>query len=270
MRVHLVSTCLALCVCTSWLDAAEPKQVLLLGQKPDGHPASTHEYMPGQRLLATLLARVDGVHVTTVQADGPWKDGPEQLAKADGAVLFLSQGAKWVSDEPRRLDAFAKLAQRGGGLTTLHWAMGTKSAEPVDNYLKLLGGCHGGPDRKYKVVTKADVRIATADHPVTRGLAAFTVPREEFYYRLKFVQPQEQIIPLLQVNLDGNDETVCWAWQRPDGGRSFGFSGLHFHDNWKLTEYRRLMVQAVLWSVKVDVPRSLNVDVSEDDLKLAK
>jgi hypothetical protein len=33
------------------LDAA-PKRLLILGQKPDGHPPGTHEYMPGARLVA--------------------------------------------------------------------------------------------------------------------------------------------------------------------------------------------------------------------------
>lgn len=268
MRTRLVLLCLVVLLWVSATTAAEPKHVLLLGQKPDGHPPSTHEYLPGQRVLAALLSRVDGIEVQIVQADEPWKDGPELLAKADGAVLFLSEGAKWVSAEPRRLDAFAKMVQRGGGLVTLHWAMGTKAAEPIGNYLKLFGGCHGGPDRKYKVVQDASVRVIAANHPVTHGLANFTVPREEFYYRLKFVQPAEQLTPLLQVTLDDNDETVCWAWDRPDGGRSFGFSGLHFHENWKLDAYRRLIVQAVLWSVKVEVPKELKLEVSEADLKL--
>jgi hypothetical protein len=54
---------------------------------------------------------------------------------------------------------------------------------------------------------------------------------------------------------------VAWAWQRPDGGRSFGFTGLHFHDNWQLSEYRRLVVQGVLWSLKLPIPSS-GVDVA--------
>ena len=36
--------------------------------------------------------------------------------------------------------------------------------------------------------------------------------------------------------------------------RSFGFSGLHFHDNWRLPEYRRLVAQGVLWSLKLPIP----------------
>jgi hypothetical protein len=72
--------------------------------------------------------------------------------------------------------------------------------------------------------------------------------------------------PLLRVPIDGKDQTVAWAWERPDGGRSFGFSGLHFHDNWKLPEYRRLVAQGVLWTLKLPVPKDgLAVDVRGDD-----
>jgi hypothetical protein len=69
--------------------------------------------------------------------------------------------------------------------------------------------------------------------------------------------------------IDGRPETVAWSWERPDGGRSFGFSGLHFHDNWGLPAYRRLVAQAVLWSVKMPIPRDgLRVEVTEEDLTL--
>jgi hypothetical protein len=62
---------------------------------------------------------------------------------------------------------------------------------------------------------------------------------------------------------------VAWAWERPDGGRSFGFSGLHYHDNWKLPEYRRLVVQGILWSMKLPVPgKGADVEIDEKLLKL--
>jgi hypothetical protein len=74
---------------------------------------------------------------------------------------------------------------------------------------------------------------------------------------------------IFAATIDGKEETVAWAWERPDGGRSFGYVGMHFHENWKLVEYRRLAAQAALWSLKMDVPKDgLKVDVDEADLKL--
>jgi type 1 glutamine amidotransferase len=248
-------------------DASEVKHVLLLSQSPDGHPASTHEYAAGMNLLKATLASIPGIEVTHVNADSPWPAGPELIRDADCVAMFISEGARWIHQDPRRIEAFAQLAARGGGLITWHWAMGTKDARYIDGYLKLFGGCHGGPDRKYQVLD-ADVSIAERDHPITQGIRPFSV-HEEFYYALKFVTDSKQLQPILTIEIDGSSETVAWAWQRGDGGRSFGFSGGHFHANWKREEYRRLMTQAVLWSLDIAIPEGgVNVEIAADALQL--
>ncbi|MBC8115650.1 MAG: ThuA domain-containing protein, partial [Candidatus Saccharimonas sp.] len=172
---------------------------------------------------------------------------------------------KWVTEDADRLAAFQRLAKRGGGLSVLHWGMGTREAAPVTNFVTLFGCCHGGPDRKYKILT-ATISPSSVGHPVLSGLAPVKV-HDEFYYALKQPAQVERLVPLIQVPIDGDNQTVAWAWERPDGGRSFGFSGLHYHDNWKLTEYRRLVLQGVLWSVGQTLPtEGLAVDVTEADL----
>ena len=93
-----------------------PKQLLILGQKPDGHPPGTHEYMPGARIVEALFAGREGVQVTVAQADEPWAQGPKLIAKADALVVFLNEGGRFIQDDPKRAKAFADFAQRGGGL----------------------------------------------------------------------------------------------------------------------------------------------------------
>ena len=74
---------------------------------------------------------------------------------------------------------------------------------------------------------------------------------------------------MLTVRIDDNDETVAIAWSRPDGGRSFGFTGLHFHANWGQEFYRRLVTQGVLWTLKRDIPQGgVPVEVDEQVLSL--
>jgi type 1 glutamine amidotransferase len=253
------------CVCDGFAEA--PKKLLLLDQNPDGHPPQTHEYRAGTRVLAKCLKHAEGLEATIVHADGPWNNGPELVERADGIVLFLSEGARWLTRDPRRLDAFRKLASHRGGLVVLHWGMGTREAKPIPDILQLFGGCHGGPDRKY-IETETDVHVADPRHPIVSGVNDFHA-RDEFYYRLKFVKPDDRVQPLLQISIDGRKETVAWAWQRPNGGRSFGFSGLHFHENWRHESYRRLVAQAVLWSLGLPIPaEGLAVPITPDDLKL--
>lgn len=249
------------------LAAASPKRLLLLGQGPDGHPPQTHEYVAGLKILAKCLKEVPGLEVTTVRADEPWAEGDELLDRADGVVLYLAEGARWSQKNPKRAAALSRLAARGAGIVALHWAIGTKDAQPIEPFLKLLGGCHGGPDRKYKIL-ETEIRVPSANHPITAGIRNFKV-RDEFYYQLKFVKPEGSVRPVLQALIEGKPETVAWSWERPDGGRSFGFSGLHFHDNWKLPEYRRLTAQGVLWTLKMPIPeKGLAVMIPAADFKL--
>ncbi len=144
--------------------------------------------------------------------------------------------------------------------------MGTREAEPIKDFVDLFGGCHGGPDRKYKVL-KTAVTVADAGHPIVHGLDGFTV-KDEFYYHLKMAPANAGLTPILRAKIDGEVYSVAWAYERPGGGRAFGFSGLHFHDNWKLPEYRRLVVQGVLWSLGMTIPAD-GTKIYVDDALLA-
>jgi len=230
--------------------ADAPKKLLLVYSDPDGHPAGTHEYQAGVRALAEVLKSRRDVEVTLSRAAGNRKDGPELVGRSDAVLLFVSEGAKWLSADAKRLAAFRDLAKRGGGLGVLHWSMGTKEAAPVEAFANLFGACHGGPDRKYQVIEKAEVIVADPKHPAAAGIKDFTV-REEFYYKLKRTKLDPGVKPLLEAKIDGEREMVAWTWDRPEGGRSFGFTGLHFHDNWKRDEYRRLVSHAMLWTLKL-------------------
>lgn len=252
--------------CSGSAAAEGPKNVLLIGQGPDGHPPATHEFMAGLHVLAKCLEGVKGLKLTTVSADEPWTAGPGLLRKVDGVVLMLSQGARWMQTDPRRYQALSELAARGGGIVALHWAIGAHDAKYIDGQLRLLGGSRGGPQRKYKVL-ETDVALAAADHPILRGIKPLRV-LDEFYYRLDLVD-DPGFVPLLKARIDGSDETVSWAWERPDGGRSFGFVGLHFHRNWQREDYRRLAAQAVLWTNKLPIPKDgLPVKIAPEDLAL--
>ncbi len=249
-------------------DAAPPaKRLVLLGQGPDGHPPTTHEYLAGLKILKTCLDRVPALETRLVNADEPFREGPELIDGADGVVLFLSEGAKWTQQDEARIAALERLAARSGALTCLHWGMGCRDARYIDRYVRLLGACHGGPDRKYAVV-KVTTEIAAPQHPVMTRVAPLAV-EDEFYYRLKFAKQDGSVLPLLKVPIEGESYAVAWTFERPDKGRSFGFSGLHFHRNWKERAYRQMTVQGIVWTLKLPIPpEGLNVEIDDEDLKL--
>lgn len=243
------------------------KRLLLLGQGPDGHPPATHEYLAGLKILKKCLDRVPALQATIVNADEPFSNGPELIDGADGVVLFLSEGAKWTQQDEARIASLERLAARGGALSCLHWGMGCRDARYIDRYVRLFGACHGGPDRKY-AVAKVATDVAAPEHPVMTHVASVTV-EDEFYYRLKFAKQDGTVLPLLKVPIDGESYAVAWAFERPDKGRSFGFSGLHFHRNWKETAYRQMTVQGIVWTLKLPIPsEGVDVEIADEDLRL--
>jgi putative membrane-bound dehydrogenase-like protein len=47
---------------------------------------------------------------------------------------------------------------------------------------------------------------------------------------------------------------VMWVFERPGGGRSFGFTGGHVHWNWANDQFRKIVLNAIAWSAGVEVP----------------
>jgi hypothetical protein len=52
----------------------------------------------------------------------------------------------------------------------------------------------------------------------------------------------------------GLPQTLAWACERPSGGRGFGFTGGHVHKNWGDENFRRVVVNAILWTAQVEIP----------------
>jgi hypothetical protein len=48
---------------------------------------------------------------------------------------------------------------------------------------------------------------------------------------------------------------TAWAVEREDGGRGFGFTGGHVHWNWADPDFRKLVLNAIVWCAKADVPQ---------------
>jgi type 1 glutamine amidotransferase len=110
------------------------------------------------------------------------------------------------------------------------------------------------------IATKAaDVVPATPGHPILRGVGRFSM-REEFYYNIRFEPSDRALVPIWAVSaLNGRidkGDVVAWARERVDGGRGFGTTCGHFYDNWKNHNFRRMILNAIVWAAKVEVPSS--------------
>ena len=72
---------------------------------------------------------------------------------------------------------------------------------------------------------EVEVTPAAKDHPIWRGLKAYTA-NDEWYYRIRFTQDDKRVTPILTTMLrkekdKARKETLAWATLRENGGRSF-------------------------------------------------
>ena len=75
--------------------------------------------------------------------------------------------------------------------------------------------------------------------------------------------------PLLQVITKGQKVVVGWAFERDGGGRAYGTTLGHFYENFEREPFRRMVVNAILWTAHSEVPEGgARVDVGDDVLKL--
>ena len=104
-------------------------------------------------------------------------------------------------------------------------------------------------------------------HPICNGWEEYEL-NDEFYLNTQVAPGAET---LLEVEVDGKRVPVAWTYERPvsAGGRSFGTTLGHFHRNFGLEAFRKLMVGGILWAAHVPLPAGgPPVAVSREDLKL--
>jgi type 1 glutamine amidotransferase len=129
------------------------------------------------------------------------------------------------------------------------------------------------------------------DHPASRGVKPYS-SKDEWYFNMRFRDNMEGVTPILQalapaetmnrgegphagnpevrksVLEDKNPQVVAWAVSRKDGGRGFGFTGGHYHAGWSIDSQRTLVLNAIVWTAKAEVPANgVATKFSEEELK---
>jgi len=95
-------------------------------------------------------------------------------------------------------------------------------------------------------------------HPILSGVKSWTF-RDEVFSR--YFLPADKRRTNLLLGTPKEDkfgigpQIAAWAYQRDDGGRGFVFGGLDFRDNLALDNYRRFLLNGIVWAAHVDIPR---------------
>jgi type 1 glutamine amidotransferase len=159
------------------------------------------------------------------------------------------------------------MTKRGCGIVCVHYATGleAKHVSPDGDHplLHWTGGYFATRCKHHqsvaRVFQKATIEPAKADHPVLRGWQPFTL-HDEPYINNYFGKggPAANVTALATAMLPPekpNRETVAWAAERSGGGRGVGVVMPHFYRNWRLDDLRVLILNAVVWTAKQDVPK---------------
>ena len=257
----LLETMLGL-ILSHHLSAAEIEKakVLLVGKQPD-HPHGTHMYMHTSNLLAKCLQKTG--QIETVISQG-WPQDPERLKDVKTIVLYSSPGAEFLLDGSGANEVHQMLRD-GVGLVTIHWASSLYEKN-LDRLGKPWGEYLGGFwVSNYGLSTDSShLNQLDAKHPICRGWKDYEL-HDEFY--LKPVM--RGATPLLQVTTKEEDVIVGWAYQRPNGGRSYGTTLGHFYRNFQIEAFRKTIVNAILWTSHLKVPQQgANVSLTNAELQL--
>jgi type 1 glutamine amidotransferase len=260
-RTFLFTLTAWLLTSTAVFAADQKSKILLIGKDLD-HPRNTHTYMSDCELLARCLRQTNGVG--TVVSNG-WPKDPAILQDVNAIVLHTRLGGTVLFRGPQRRVA-EEMVKKGVGLTAIHWGTGAETPEG-EEWLHAMGGWFNAERdgfSKYRVQTSM-LRQSDPAHPICRGWKDFDL-REEYYYQLRFLPDAK---PVMTTVVEGKEYPIGWVYERPGGGRSFGFVGGHFHDNFGERPFRQAVVNGILWTAHVDVPENgAPISISAKDMEL--
>jgi type 1 glutamine amidotransferase len=264
------------------------KKVVLVAGRPS-HAAGEHEFRAGCMLLEKCLddaAAAGGPAVVTATYTGGWPTDPTAFDNADALFFFADGGGGHPVVQSNRLAQIDGLSKRGVGIACLHYAVEVPKEKGGPEFLDWMGGFFETNWSVNPHWTLAKTEVAQ-NHPITRGVKPFET-NDEWYYHMRFREPATAVTPILSAvppdatrerpdgphsnnptvrNGKGAREVLAWAYERPAGGRGFGCTGAHFHRNWADDNFRRLMLNALVWTAGLDVPaEGVASALSADDL----
>jgi len=251
--------------------AKDVKRIVFVADTaPHGGPGN-HEFLAASIYLArTINARYPDAYAV-VYTKAKW---PTDLKGADAIIVLLNHGGSSVNP------AVKEAVARGAGFMAVHYGVEVDKGPQGKAFLQWLGGYFEPFWSVNPFWTPEFKDIPT--HEITRGVKPFSI-NDEWYFHMRFVEGMTGVTPILSAlpQLDkikgiqgpdkpaslrggnpavwkdvaaGNKQVMAWAYERPDGGRGFGFTGLHRHSNLGDDSFRTLLLNAVAWVSKLPVP----------------
>jgi type 1 glutamine amidotransferase len=284
--ISMVKSILCLAVAatllTSGASAAE-KRIVLIAGKPS-HGPGEHEFRAGCLLLQKCLQGVPAIRVEV--CDQGWPKEDSALAGAAAVVVYADGGPNHPCFQGGHRQVIQDLVRQGTGIGFMHYAVEVPKGEPGQSMWEWVGGYYEDHYSCNPMWSPDYQRFPS--HPISEGVQPFSV-KDEWYFNMRFspessrrtgilvAKPSDAVRdgpyvwpagPYAHIQANkGREETMMWTFERPDGGRGFGWTGGHHHKNWANDNYRKVVLNALLWVAKADVPAGgVSSAVSAEDL----
>ena len=267
------------------------KKIVFVAGTPS-HGYFSHEHNAGCLLLADKLnaaAKEHGLKVVASVYTNGWPKDPTAMDNVDCVVSYCDGGGRHYLND--RLEDFDHLAmEHGVGLVCIHYAVETTIGACGQHFLDWIGG-YFEPHWSVNPHWTASFD-EFPDHPITRGVKPFEI-NDEWYFHMRFVEEMQGVTPILtdlppRETMNRKDgahsgnphvraavleqmepQHVAWAYERPDNkGRGFGFTGGHFHKNWQNDDFRKVVLNAIVWAAHLDVPENGVPSATPSDAEL--
>jgi hypothetical protein len=246
------------------VDPGKTKIVFIAG-KPS-HPSGQHEFNAGAILLARALNEQSGLPLQVEVHHNGWPADDKAFDGAKAVIIYSDGNASHpVNGHEEFMDG---LVANGVGLMCMHYGVEVPAGPLGESFKKWIGGHYeGGFSCNPHWTAPLE---AKSGHPIASGVPAFSA-NDEWYYNMRFAEPKtaqdiltatptrERINRYVHWTPDGernlgSKQTLMWAVERPDGGRGIGFTGGHWHRNWAIDDFRRAVLNAIVWVAGMEVP----------------
>ena len=169
-----------------------------------------------------------------------------------------------------------KLMDKGVGIVLVHYAVEVPKDRGGKEFLQWAGGYF---ETNWSVNPHWTAKFEKLpDHPVAQGMEPFEL-HDEWYYHMRFTEGMKGVTPILSAlppeeTLKRGDgphsnnphvraavlerkepQHVAWAFEREGGGRGFATTGAHFHKAWDNDNFRTMVLNGIVWTAGLDVPK---------------
>ena len=252
---------------------AKPKKVVMIAGGPS-HGVLSHEHNAGILLLAKCLKQGASELVTPVVVLNGWPKDASVFDGVDEVVIYSDGGGRHPALGGKNLETLGKLMDKGVGFLTIHYAVEPTTNKGNKEFIAWQGGCF---ETHWSVNPHWTANFTKfPKHPITQGVKPFKA-NDEWYFHMRFAPGMKGVTPILsdvapketmkrgdgahsgnpavrKSVAAGNPQHVAWAFERPNGGRGFGFTGGHNHLNWANDDFRKTVLNAIVWVAKAEVP----------------